>query len=71
MRCDLRNHNECACKPGTCDQQPKAIALPPIRPTNQDMLVLWVFCIVIALIAGQTYHALTVQERDFQLQARI
>jgi hypothetical protein len=62
---------ECACKPGTCNQQPKAIALPPIRPTNQDILFVSVFCIVIALIAGQTYHALDRQEHQFQLEARI
>lgn len=62
---------ECICKPGTCQQQPRAITAPVIRPTNRDMLVLFATCIVIAVIVGGTYQALAQQERTFQLQARI
>jgi hypothetical protein len=62
---------ECACAPGTCDQQPKAAAVPLIRPTNRDMLVVFVACIVLAVIVGGTVQALRIQEHQFQLQERV
>jgi hypothetical protein len=62
---------ECACPVGTCQQQQKAIPAPTVHPTNRDMLVLWAFCIVIAVIVGGTVQALRTQEHQFQLQARV
>jgi len=62
---------ECACPAGICDQQPKAAVVPLIRPTNRDILALWAFCIVIAVIVGGTINALRAQELQFQLQARV
>jgi len=32
-RCDLRTHRECACSPGKCHQQPKAITAPTAQPS--------------------------------------
>lgn len=69
--CQIRDNRECGCPAGTCANQPRAITVPVIRPTNRDMLVVFVFCIVIAVIVGGTYQALAQQEREFQLQARI
>jgi hypothetical protein len=62
---------ECACPAGTCQQHPKAAAVPFIRPTNRDMLVVFVTCVVIAVIVGGTYQALRIQEHQFQLQERV
>jgi hypothetical protein len=62
---------ECSCPAGTCQQQPKAEAVPLFRPTNRDMLFVFVTCIVLAVIVGGTVHALQVAEREYQLQLRI
>lgn len=70
-RCDLRTHNECGCKPGTCDQQPRAAAVPLFRPTNRDIAAIWAFWIVVALVVGGTYQALRAEEIQFQLEARV
>jgi hypothetical protein len=33
MQCDLRTHRECACQPGECHQQPRAITAPTAQPS--------------------------------------
>ncbi len=68
--CHMRG-TECACPSGKCQQQPKAAAVPLIRPTNRDMLAVWAFWIVVALVVGGTYQALRAEEIQFQQEARV
>jgi hypothetical protein len=47
-RCDLKTYGECACGPGDCHQQPKAITAPVHRASIKDTLAT---AIVIGAIA--------------------
>lgn len=56
-RCDIRNHSECSCEPGSC----RVIHLgtftkaPPVHPTLKDMAAMAAFISAVTFILAITF----------------
>lgn len=64
-RCDLRIHRECACSPGKCHQQPKAITAPVSTPSIKFSLAVIGFGLTMMAIA---FLSLSAADRQFHRQ---
>jgi hypothetical protein len=68
--CHFRNHRECACPAGSCQQEVKTPA-PVVVPVWRDFITCLAFWAVVAGIAIGTGYALQQQNHQYELQARV
>ena len=61
--CQVRDHGECACAPGSCRVQPSTA--PIIQPSKRSTLAVVSFGVVMACMA---YLALSEADRQFRIE---